>query len=279
MTRYHPNQRRKHRFSSIDEFDIIKELGKGGYSVVYLAEHIKNGRKYAIKCAMKYKKGRDRSDRAWEEISVMSKLHHPNVMRLKGWFEDKNNVYLVLQYVRGGDLSSYLSRNMPSREEIADIMIQLVEAVQYCHDNGIIHRDMKLENILMTRDSKIILTDFGLCAVRSHDEEYFDHEVGTTRYSAPELIQGYKYGESVDVWGIGIIFFLLLTGRYPFDGSKRKSIYRRIVNKRLNFDEYDLSEEEEDLLSKMLEKDPNYRIQLKDILYHPWLNGFYDSDD
>ena len=116
----------------------------------------------------------------------------------------------------------------------------------------------------------IKLTDFGLCAIREHRHHHFYDEVGTARYTAPELLNGNGYGESVDVWGIGIILFLLLTGKYPFDGSKRKSIFRRIRKKHIDYEKYNLLEDEIHLLKRLLCKNPRYRIKLDDITETSW---------
>lgn len=124
---------------------------------------------------------------------------------------------------------------------------------------------------------RVKLTDFGLCGIQSRDDGYFYDEVGTARYTAPELLEKEGYNESVDVWGIGIILFMLLTGRYPFDGSKRKSIFRRIRNKHVDYSRYNLSKEEVHLLKRLLCKNPRYRIQLEDIPNHQWFKKHSDS--
>ena len=213
MTRIHSTHNRdlSERFKGISEFETIDELGKGGYSVVYLVRHKKTNKKYALKCAHKYKKGKDRSERTRQEIEVLSKMRHRAIIKLSGWFEDAENIYIVLQYVSGRDLSKYFRKTLPSRENTIEIIRQLVDAVKYCHHHGIIHRDMKLENILISDNMKIKLTDFGLCAIRRSRDEYFTDEVGTARYTSPDLLQGDGYNELIDVWGIGIILFMLLT--------------------------------------------------------------------
>ncbi len=259
-----------HKFHSIDEFEILYEIGKGGYSIVHLVKHITTGKKYALKCAMKFKKGKDRSERTRQEIKVLSRIRHGKIVKFYGWFEDDKNIYLVLEYLSGKDLSKYFKKYLPSREETKNIMIQIVESVKYCHQHGIIHRDIKLENILINSHMKIKLTDFGLCIIKEYEDDYFYDEVGTARYTAPEILEGDGYNETIDIWGIGIIFFMLLTGDYPFDGSKRKSIFKRIMNKTIHYDLYNLSKSEIHLLKKILCKDPEYRIELKDITRHKW---------
>jgi len=219
---------------------------------------------------MKFKKGRDRSDRTLQEILVLSELKHPSVIRLVGWFENEENIYLVLSYVPGRDLSKFFRDKPPTRDLAASIILQIVEGIKYCHSRGVIHRDMKLENILIKDDMTIKLTDFGLCAIKTHRDEYFNDEVGTVRYTAPELLSGEGYDESVDVWGIGVILFTLLTGQYPFDGSRKSNIFKRIVKKHIDYSQYDLSDEEINLLKRLLCKNPRYRININDIERHAW---------
>lgn len=275
MSRFQSKHYKKlsRRFRSVEEFKFIKELGKGGYSVVNLVKHIHTGRKYALKCAAKYKGEKDRSPRTRQEIMVLSELRHVGIIRLSGWFEDEDTIYLVLQYVPGRDLSKYFREELPSRDTTAKIILQIVDAVKYCHDRGVIHRDMKLENILIRDDMTIKLTDFGLCAIKKYPDEYFEDEVGTARYTSPELLKGNGYRESVDVWGIGVILFMLLTGKYPFDGSQRSSIFRRIVNKHIDYDKFNLNKEEIHLLKRLLCKNPKYRINLSDIKNHVWFKN------
>ena len=258
------------RFRSIDEFELIRELGKGGYSTVHLAKHLETGRKYAIKCAAKYRKDKDISERTMLEIKVLCKLRHRSVIRLSGWFENRDMIYIVLQHIPGRDLAKYFRKKLPTRQNLFVIMKQIISSVCYCHYKGIIHRDIKLENILIDNNMKIKLTDFGLCGIKESDDDYFYNRVGTARYTAPELLIDDGYNESVDVWGIGVVFFMLLTGEYPFTGSERKSIFSRIINKHIDYSQYNLSKDEIHLLKRLLCKDPRHRIQLEDICDHQW---------
>ena len=260
-------------FTHISEFEILDTLGRGGYSVVYLVKHKQTNRKYALKCAAKFKKGKDRSNRTRQEIEILSQLDHERIIKLKGWFEDRQNLYLVLEYLSGRDLSKHFRKNLPNKEFIIKIMTQIIEAVKYCHDKGIIHRDIKLDNILIDRDKNIKLTDFGLCIVKEKSSDRFYEEVGTVRYTAPELLNKEGYDESVDIWGIGVILFLLLTGKYPFNGSKRSSIFRRIRRKHIDYERYGLDEDEIYLLKRLLCKTPHYRILLDDIMKTQWFSN------
>jgi len=260
------------RFKSIDEFNFLEEIGKGGYSHVHLVENKKTGRKYALKCAARFKKGKDRSDRTYTEIRVLEKLKHKNIISLKGWFEDKETIYLVLEYIPGKDCSKFFKHKLPTKNQVKSIMTQIIEAITYCHENGIVHRDIKLENILIDDKFNVKLTDFGLCAIKETEYDMFKTTVGTVRYSAPELVKGESYNDSVDVWGIGVILFMLLVGSYPFDGSSKSNIFKRIKEKRIHYSKYNLDRKEIRLLRKLLEKDPEKRIEIEDILDDPFFN-------
>ena len=260
------------RFKSIDEFNFLEEIGKGGYSHVHLVENKKTGRRYALKCAARFKKGKDRSDRTYMEIKVLEKLKHKNIIRLKGWFEDKETIYLVLEYISGKDCSKFFKHSLPSKNQVKSIITQTIEALTYCHEKGIVHRDIKLENVLIDNKMNVKLTDFGLCAIKETQFDTFKTHLGTIRYSAPELIKGQGYNDSVDVWGIGVILFMLLTGDYPFNGSTKSSIFKRITNKRIHYSRYNFDKKEISLLRKLLQKDPEKRIEIEDILDDPFFN-------
>jgi serine/threonine protein kinase len=258
------------RFKSIDEFNILDVLGRGGYSVVHLVENKKTGRKYALKCAARYKKGKDRSERTYTEIKVLEKLKHPNIISLKGHFEDSETIYLVLEYISGKDCSKFFKHNLPTKLQIKSVMRQLVESIIYIHKQGIVHRDIKLENILIDKHFNIRLTDFGLCAIKETEFDIMHETLGTLRYTAPELIKGDGYNDSVDIWGIGIVFFMLLTGEYPFNGSSKTSIFKRIQEKRIHYSQYNFDKKEINLLKLLLKKDPEERIEIEDILNDPF---------
>lgn len=261
-----------HNFSNINEFDIIRDIGKGGYSIVKLVKHKNTGKKYALKCAMKIRKNKDRTRKTRKEVEILYKMRHRNIIHLCGWFEDSTYVYMALEYVQGRDLSKFFKNELPKKHITKSIIKQVVRALLYCHKKGILHRDIKLENILIDHENKIKLTDFGLCRIKKYTDEYFNGVVGTARYIAPEILHNKDYNESIDVWGLGIVLFILLTGEYPFDGKKKETIFIRIKNNDIKYGNYDLTSTEIKLLKRLLCKDPRYRIQLEDITKHEWFN-------
>ena len=264
------HSRQKERFTSLSQFNILQEIGKGGYSKVYLVENKKTKRRYALKACFRMKNGKDRSDRTRTEIEVLKRLKHSNIMRLKGWFEDEDNIYLVLRYIPGKDCSKYFKHTLPDKTTVKSIMRQLVEAVKHCHQHGVVHRDIKLENILIDDNFKIKLTDFGLAGIKNDPYEVFSTNLGTVKYTAPEMIRGDGYNESVDIWGIGVVMFTLLTGTYPFEAKEKNSIFRRITERTIHYSKYNLERNEVKLLRKLLEKDPQKRIEIEEILDQPF---------
>lgn len=262
------------RFKGLNEFNILEEIGKGGYSKVYLVENKKTKKRYALKECFRIKKGKDKSDRTMTEIKILKKLNHPNIISFKGWFEDEQNIYLVLEYIPGRDCSKFFKTKLPTKEQVKYIMIQLVQAILYCHSKGIIHRDLKLENILIDDKFNIKLTDFGLAAIKTDPYDMFNGTMGTVRYTSPEMLEGKGYNDSVDIWGIGIILFTLLTGKYPFDTSAKedakKIIFQRIREKTIHYSRYDLERKEIKLLRLLLEKNPENRIEIEEILEQPF---------
>lgn len=271
-SRSRKNPREMHRFKSIDEFIILEEIGKGGYGVVNLVEHKETQKKYALKSAFKFKKGKNKSKRTYMEIRVLQKLRHPNVVKLHGWFEDSEIIYLVLEYMSGKDLGKFFKGQSPDRRTIKKIAKQLIQSLIYIHKKKVIHRDIKLGNILIDDDFNIKLTDFGLCALKRNEYDMFNSHLGTARFISPEMISGYDYNESCDVWSLGVVLFKLLTGDHPFNGSSKESIFNRIENKSIKWYRYNLERSEVSLLKKLLRKDPDERMELEDVLHHPFFD-------
>ena len=276
MTSQTEPKKKEPRFNSLNEFTILDEIEKGGYSKVYLVENKKTKRQYALKACFRLKKGKDRSERTRTEIKILKKLKHQNIIRLKGWFEDDDNIYLVLEYIRGKDCSKFFRHNLPTKSQVRSIIKQLVETIIFCHSKGIVHRDLKLENVLVDENYNIKLIDFGLAAIKTNQFDMLSGTMGTVRYTSPEMIEGKGYNDSIDVWGIGVILFALLTGSYPFDTSNKENtkqvIFQRICERKIHYSKYNLEKNEVKLLKMLLEKNPEERIEIEHILKQPFFN-------
>ena len=269
--------------SNIDDFKILKILGKGTYGKVFLSEHKITKAKYAIKLIDKMNnqniEGKSYISR---EIEIMYKLHHPNCIKLYNHFEDENYCYFIIEYLQNGNLYD-LIKNSPKKilpsDKVSNIIKQLTSAIYYLHNMNppIIHRDIKPENILLDNNNIIKLTDFGLSNYINLSEIRNTY-CGTPLYLAPEMIIGNGHDYKVDIWGIGVIIFELLTGRMPFLGNDQNSLMRNIINGVISWDN-NIDVDARDLISKILIVDPNLRISLEDIMKHNFIRKFCGNCD
>ena len=261
----------------ITDFKKKKEIGSGSFGRVYLATHIKTNVDYAIKVIDKRNKinieGKPYFRR---EIEIMSKIRHPNCVRLFGNFEDENCCYFIMEYIPGGNLYTLMSNNRNIGLNIylvASIVRDLASAIYYLHNMNppIIHRDIKPENILLTNNFKIKLTDFGWSNYIDFEGEQRSTLCGTPIYLAPEMIQNSGHDKHVDIWCLGVLLFELLTGIPPFIGQNRILLMKNIINVNISWPmppRLPLDPDAKDLISKILKKNPNERISLEDMIKH-----------
>ena len=262
----------------ISDFTIKRELGSGTFGHVLLVEHNKTKIEYAIKLIDKKNKANINGKPFFRrEIEIMYKIHHSNVVRLFGHFEDKDFCYFVMEYINNGNLYSMItSQKVLSHKKIASIVKNVISAVYYLHnmEPPIIHRDIKPENVLIGEKEEAKLTDFGW-------SNYIDDSCerntfcGTPIYLAPEIIRGSGHDERVDIWCIGILLFELVTKKPPFSGSDT-TLARNIINLKINWP-HNISPVAKDLISQILKSDPNQRPSLKAILLHPFFTTYFPN--
>jgi serine/threonine protein kinase len=211
-----------------------------------------------------------------EEIAIHSSLKHPNIVKCFGSYEDSCNVYIVLEYV-GEDLFEYARRTYPESmipNNMASIYANdIINAVMYCHANGIIHRDIKTENVVidpMKNTTKLI--DFGL-SIRNGNSIGTDRFSGTIYYMAPEMVEGIQQDYRIDIWAIGILIYEMLTGGCPFmsDDNSIITICNRIRENCIYYPT-DINDDAKDLITKILISNPYERIELDKALQHDWFN-------
>jgi len=216
---------------------------------------------------------------AEEEIEINSSLQHPNIAKYFGHFTKKEKAYLIFEYIEGGDLSDLIvfeGRSQAFCEpDTRYLFFQLVQTVQFCHSRGIFHRDLKLDNIRVTSQTTIKVLDFGL-AGRPKEGEKFTDCVGSWEYTAPEILSRRAYyGAPADVYSMGVVLYLLLHAAFPF--SKESKVHFALrrssasCHPNVDLTESQISETGKDLISRMLENDPENRITLEDVLKHPWM--------
>ena len=270
-----------HKTSNISkEYTFGKTLGTGAFGQVRLAIHKATKQTRAVKIIPKAKVD---IELLVNEISVLSKLSHPNIMQLYEIFDDNTNIYIVSEYCKGGELFDIISnRGNFSEKDACIIMKQLMSAICYSHQNNIVHRDLKPENILMDNDNNdltIKIIDWG-CAQTIKTTKQSNKADGTAYYIAPEVLKG-EYNEKCDIWACGVIFYILLCGYPPFNGETDDEIYLEVLKGKFEFPEEDWSEvsdEAKALIKKMLTKDVNKRITALDSMQDPWFKKFEEKE-
>ena len=207
-------------------------------------------------------------------------MDHPNIVKYFGVYEDEYHIHILMEYLKGYDLSKIITLkqfNSYDEKDICEIICQLLNALNFIHNQNIIHRDIKPENILFAdkKDySSLKLVDFGL-ATNTHKKKR-KSVVGTPLYMAPEMIDGNSYPQS-DIWSLGVIVYLMIVGKHPFEGDTLETLFDNIKNKELNLYELiklNCSDESKDFIIKCLNKDYTKRITTAQCLVHPWINKF-----
>lgn len=256
-------------------FEFMEELGSGAFSEVYMVKEKKTGKTFAMKCVKKKQK---RDLNLENEITVLRRIKHDNVVGMDDFYESRTHYYLVMQLVSGGELfDRILDRGMYSEKDASSVIQQVLQAVSYLHENGIVHRDLKPENILyysQEENSKIMISDFGLS--KMVDNGIMSTACGTPGYVAPEVLAQKPYSKAVDCWSIGVITYILLCGYPPFYEESETRLFAKIMKAQYEFDSPfwdDISESAKDFIRNMMQKNPSMRYTTDQALRHPWIIG------
>ena len=264
----------------LDNYEVIRQLGKGGYGKVYEVKNKKTGEIRACKHLSKLSiKNLPKFEL---EINILIKADLPNIIKLYEIFESKRSLYLVMEECKGGEVFDHIiehiqKKQMYSEKDAAIIFEQLMRSVEYCHNHGICHRDLKPENLLYLNEGEeennpIKVIDFGLSQIFQNHR--LKTKVGTAYYVSPEILQG-DYTEKCDIWSSGVILYILLSGDPPFNGPDDSSIYEKISNLKFSFPEKkwkNISNEAKDLICHMICPEGD-RYNAKQVLEHPWLKN------
>uniref|UniRef100_A0A6A7GCR7 Aurora kinase n=1 Tax=Hirondellea gigas TaxID=1518452 RepID=A0A6A7GCR7_9CRUS len=259
------------------DFKSYKAIGKGRFGSVYSAIEIKNGKKIAIKVlrASHYSSEKLKIQLK-REIEIQSRLYHPNILRLHGFFNDDTRIYIVLEFAENGEVYKKLqSEKRFSEEKTAAYISQVLSALIYLHERSIIHRDLKPENLLIDENGTIKLADFGWSI--HHIQTPSNRRAtlcGTLDYLPPEMVDGKEHNEFVDVWSLGILTYEFLVGSPPFEQSTHKETYRRISKVDFHFQDF-VSETAQDFVRKILIKDARKRPPLVSLKQHPFVSKHF----
>ena len=251
-------------------------LGEGSFACVKLATHAPTKKIAAVKVITKSKIPSEMRKYAINEPKYLRCLSHQNIIGHYLTHEDAEHIYMFLEYSKGGDLYSLVeSKGHLSEDFTRKIMKQLISSLEFCQQNNICHRDIKLENVLYSSDEsniKIKLIDFGFASIIPCEEYLFQDFPGSMLYAAPELLEGTPYNaRKSDVYSLGVLFYIMLYGRYPFFSESNVELLDLIQTTKPEF-ENKFSAQSTELIMKMLRCDPEERINLKDVLNHPWFN-------
>jgi len=277
------------------DYDIRETLGYGAFATVKMCVHRRTGQKYAIKVIDKKKFAKQhhshRPNALQDEVKILQRLAHRNVIKIFDVFETEDTLYLVLELVTGGDLFDAIvalkGKGYPE-DKARNLFSQMLQAIAYLHRHNVVHRDLKPENILLTSktDDTIKLTDFGLSRIVG-EGSFMQTLCGTPQYLAPEVLGKHAaassglnsegYDKSVDLWSLGVILYVLLSGAQPFPNSEDgRNVMAFVMEAKYSFPSKQwsgVSPSAVDLVKRLMCKDPQHRINIEQAMEHPWMKG------
>lgn len=257
-------------------YNTIKELGSGSFSKVYLAEHKQTRSLRCIKKIPKSTMPIDQQLSLFNEIKILYEIDHPNIMKLFEYYQNEEAFFLISEYYEGGELLDYINKNTITEQFAVKIMRQLLQAVSYLHCKRIIHRDIKPENLIFDSkgaDAVLKLIDFGT-SLKMATNERLHTALGTIYYVAPEVLFG-NYDEKCDVWSCGVIMYILLSGRTPFESNNEAELVKKIKVGNFYFPAKEwsgVSQDAKHLIKRLLTFNPEKRPSAQAALGDEWFS-------
>lgn len=252
---------------TVGSYLVESILGIGSTAIVKLGSHLTTGEKVAIKVINPFQmKYRYRQVNIKNEVEIMKKFHHPGIIQLQDVIDQSDQTSIIMKYSEGGDLFNYIIKNFHLKErEVCKIFIQIVDALEHIHSHGIVHRDVKPENILLDHQRNIKITDFGLSTSIPTDGSRISEFCGSFLYSAPEILLRVPYiGAEVDIWALGVTLYVMTTGLVPWEGMNEREQAKNIIAAHYVLP-HNLPSTTKRLLEKMLRVDPSERSTLAEI--------------
>ncbi|PNY11881.1 SNF1-related protein kinase catalytic subunit alpha KIN10 [Trifolium pratense] len=255
----------------LQHYKMGKTLGIGSFGKVKIAEHVLTGHKVAIKILNRRKiKNMEMEEKVRREIKILRLFMHHHIIRLYEVVETTTDIYVVMEYVKSGELFDYIvEKGRLQEDEARSFFQQIISGVEYCHRNMVVHRDLKPENLLLDSKWSVKIADFGLSNIM-RDGHFLKTSCGSPNYAAPEVISGKLYaGPEVDVWSCGVILYALLCGTLPFDDENIPNLFKKIKGGIYTLPSH-LSPGARDLIPRLLVVDPMKRMTIPEIRQHPW---------
>ena len=268
------------KLGKISDYTIGNQIGQGAYAVVKNATHKSTGRKVAIKVYEKYKiADAQRKNCVNREIRVLKKLNHNNIVQLYETIDTTKQLFLIMELVKGRSLHSYIHSKQGRKLEESESMrlfSQVLDGIEYCHKNGVVHRDIKMENLLLDEHQNVKIIDFGfsICTPSTQRLKIF---CGTPSYMAPEIVMKKEYyGPPADMWSLGILLYAMLVGSFPFRGANEHDLFRCISRCQPTYPT-SISNGARSILSRLLCLNPDKRATASDVFFPDSLNRFGKS--
>ncbi|TKY61215.1 CBL-interacting serine/threonine-protein kinase 9 [Spatholobus suberectus] len=261
----------------VGKYELGKTIGEGSFAKVKFARDVENGNYVAIKILDRQHVLRhNMMEQLMREISTMKLINHPNVIKIFEVMASKTKIYIVLEFVKGGELFDKIAANGRLKEDEArNYFQQLINAVDYCHSRGVYHRDLKPENLLLDSSSVLKVSDFGLSTYSQKEDELLRTACGTPNYVAPEVLNDRGYvGSSSDIWSCGVILFVLMAGYLPFDEPSHMALYRKIGRAEFSCPSW-FPPQAKKLLKRILDPNPLTRIKIPELLEDEWFKKGY----
>ncbi|PKU68685.1 CBL-interacting protein kinase 23 [Dendrobium catenatum] len=265
----------------VGRYELGRMLGEGSFAKVKFAKNVETGENVAIKILDKENVLRHKMiGQIKREISTMKLIKHPNVIRMFEVMASKTKIYIVLEFVTGGELFDKIATwGRMKEDEARKYFQQLINAVDYCHSRGVYHRDLKPENLLLDSNGVLKVSDFGLSALpqQVRDDGLLHTTCGTPNYVAPEVINNKGYdGAKADLWSCGVILFVLMAGYLPFEDSNLMSLYKKIFKADFSCPSW-FSTSAKKLIKRILDPNPQTRITIAEVIENEWFKKGYQA--
>lgn len=259
----------KQTTSALKDFEILGKLGQGSFGIVYKVKRKIDNNKYVLKQINISKMNTRMKDEALNEVKVLSKLEHPNIVKYYDSFIEKQFLNIIMEFCEGGDLSQFLKSQLgrPLKEEkLWKFIIQMCQGLEYIHKKKILHRDIKTMNIFISKDEQIRIGDLGVAKTLQENMNFAHTMVGTPFYLSPEMCEEKPYNEKSDIWALGCVIYEMCTFKHPFEAKTQAALILRIIRGKYDTIPSIYTKDLGEIIDLCLRRDYNSRPSMTQIL-------------